>query len=122
MTDRKKTGIIGEAIAREHLEALGYTIEVAGYRYRRVELDLVARLGECLVFVEVKTRRGLDYGHPSAAVSPAKEKNICRAAAAYLEEVNHTWEIRFDIIAILLHPDGSHALEHIEDAFFPGLF
>ncbi len=87
-----------------------------------MELDLIARLGECLVFVEVKTRRGLGYGHPSAAVSPAKEKNICRAASAYLEEINHTWEIRFDIIAILLHPDGSHVLEHIEDAFFPGLF
>jgi len=122
MTDKQKTGMIGEALARAHLEMLDMKIVAENYRHARVELDLIARHGECLVFVEVKTRRGLGWGHPSRAVSAAKERNIARAAAAYMREVDHQWEVRFDIIAILLHQDGSHTLEHMPDAFFPGLF
>jgi len=123
MTDRQKTGQLGEAIAKAHLEGLGLRVVAEGYRYKRVELDLIARREDgCLLFVEVKTRRGLGWGHPSGAVSAAKERNIAKAASAYMREVNHDWEVRFDIIAILLHKDGSHTLEHIEDAFFPGLF
>lgn len=121
-TDRQDTGRRGEAIARQHLLDLGYEIEAVNYRYRRVELDIVAREGDCLVFVEVKTRRGLAYGHPSGAVSAAKEARISRAAKAYMYETGHDWEVRFDIISILLHQDGSHTLEHLRDAFFPGLF
>lgn len=98
-------------------------IVAESYRYKRVELDLIAKTNtNCLVFVEVKTRRGLQWGHPSGAVSASKERNISKAASAYMQEVGHEWEVRFDIIAILLHKDGSHTLEHIEDAFFPGLF
>ena len=122
MTDKQKTGQIGEALAKTHLEALGLEIVAEGYRYKRVELDLIAKKDRCLIFVEVKTRRGTGWGHPSSAVSAAKEKNIARAAAAYMREVDHTWEVRFDIVAILLHQDGSHTLEHMADAFFPGLF
>lgn len=122
MTDKQKTGKIGEALAKAYLEAQGMDIVASGYRHARVELDLIASAGECLVFVEVKTRRGLGWGHPSGAVSAAKERNIARAAAAYMREVDHQWEVRFDIIAILLHKDGTHTLEHMPDAFFPGLF
>ena len=123
MTDRQKTGQLGEALAKAHLLALGLEVVAEGYRYKRVELDLIARREDgCLLFVEVKTRRGLAWGHPSGAVSATKERNIAKAASAYMREVNHDWEVRFDIIAILLHKDGSHTLEHIEDAFFPGLF
>ncbi len=123
MTDKQKTGQIGEALAHTHLQAIGMEIVASGYRYKRVELDLIARKEDgCLVFVEVKTRRGLKWGHPSGAVTPAKERNIARAASAYMREVDHQWEVRFDVVAILLHEDGSHILEHIEDAFLPGLF
>lgn len=121
-TDRQVTGRRGEAIARQHLEELGYRIEATNYRYRRIELDLVAKDGDCLVFVEVKTRRGLAYGHPSGAVSATKEARISRAAKAYMYETGHDWEVRFDIISVLLHQDDTHTLEHIRDAFFPGLF
>lgn len=123
MTDKRKTGAIGEALARAHLEAAGLTILAVGYRYKRVELDLIAKQDDgCLVFVEVKTRRGLGHGHPSLAVSAAKEKNIARAACAYMREVDHDWEVRFDIVSIILHQDGSFDLEWMQDAFFPGLF
>ena len=122
MTDRQQTGVIGEAIAREHLVALGYELLEAGFRYRRVELDLIVKQDDCLVFVEVKARRGTGFGHPSLAVAATKERNIAKAARAYMRQINHTWEVRFDIISILLHPDGTHELEHLEDAFFPGMW
>jgi putative endonuclease len=112
MTDKQKTGQIGEALAHTHLQAIGMEIVASGYRYKRVELDLIAR----------KEDGCLKWGHPSGAVTPAKERNIARAASAYMREVDHQWEVRFDVVAILLHEDGSHILEHIEDAFFPGLF
>jgi putative endonuclease len=121
-TNRQNTGRRGEEIARQYLLDQGYRIEATNYRYRRVEIDIVAKEGECLVFVEVKTRRGLGFGHPSGAVSATKEAKISRAAKAYMYETGHDWEIRFDIISVLLHQDGSHTLEHIQDAFFPGLF
>lgn len=123
MKPHQKTGQIGEALAKAYLEGLGMEIVAEGYRFKRVELDLIARTtNNCLVFVEVKTRRGMRWGHPSGAVSASKESNISKAAVAYMREVGHTWEVRFDIIAILLHQDGTHTLEHLEDAFFPGLF
>ena len=122
MTDRQKTGIIGEELAREHLQALGYDILETGFRYRRVEIDLIAKKEECLVFLEVKARRGTGFGHPSLAVGRSKENNIAKASQHYLRKINHTWEVRFDIISILLHPDGTHELEHLKDAFFPGMW
>lgn len=122
MSDHLETGQRGEDLARDHLLAAGYEVLETGYRYRRVELDVIARQDECLVFVEVKTRRGTGFGHPSLAVSRAKERNIAKVARAYMRAIDHTWEVRFDIIAILLFPDGSYELEHLEDAFFPGVW
>jgi len=122
MSKHLKTGEIGEELARKHLEAAGYEILEAGFRYGRVEIDLIVKEGECLVFVEVKTRRGTGYGHPSLAVSKTKEKNIAKVARAYMRQTDHTWEVRFDIVAILLEHDGTHRLEHLKDAFFPGMW
>lgn len=84
MSKHLKTGEVGEKLARRHLEAAGYEILETGFKYGRVEIDLITRQGECLVFVEVKTRRGTGYGHPSLAVSKTKEKNIAKAARAYM--------------------------------------
>ena len=121
MTEKQKTGALGELIAQNYLREAGYVVETTGYVYQRAELDIIARQEDTLVFVEVKTRRGTGYGHPSTAVGPRKEKNMARAAAAYMRKVDHEWAIRFDVIAIWLHPDGTYALEHLQDTFFPGL-
>lgn len=122
MSKHLKTGARGEELAEQHLAAAGYEILEKGFRYRRVELDLIVRRNDCLVFVEVKTRRGVGFGHPSLAVSGPKERNIGRAAKAYMRRIDHQWEVRFDIVAIVLHPNGSYELEHMEDAFFPGVW
>lgn len=121
MTDRKKTGERGEALAREHLMAGGYTIEATNYRYRRTEIDIVARKDGILVFVEVKTRTSLSFGHPSSFFRAEQQRRISRAASMYVEETNHEWEIRFDLIAILYRSPADYTLDHYRDVFFPGL-
>lgn len=122
MNKSQQTGHIGEMLAREHIQTLGYEVLAYGYRYRRAEIDLIALQDKCLVFIEVKTRRGMAHGHPSLAVSSRKEQHIARAAQAFMRQIDHDWEIRFDIISILLHPDNTHTLEHQTDAFFPGMW
>ena len=122
MASTQVTGQLGEAIAEGYLTEQGFVIETTSYRYRRAEIDIIASKDGSLYFVEVKTRRGFDHGHPSLAVSEKKEKLLAKAAANYMYEVGHEWAFRFDIITILLYKDGNYDLEHLEDVFFPGLF
>lgn len=112
----------GESLAADHLLQQGYKIEARNYRYRRTEIDIVARLEDILIFVEVKTRSSGRFGHPSRFFSRAQQRRISRAASMYMEEVGHEWEIRFDLITVLLKPPREPAIEHFEDVFFPGLF
>ena len=121
MTDRKKTGNAGEALARAHLEQRGYRIERSNYRYRRTEIDLIAWDGDILVFVEVKTRSSQVFGDPSIFFKPAQRQRISRAASAYMDEIDYEWEIRFDLIAILYRGADDYRLDHYPDVFFPGL-
>ncbi len=121
MTDRKKTGDYGESLARAFLEEKGYAIEAVNYRYRRTEIDLIARHGEILVFIEVKTRTSLAFGHPSIFFKPEQQRRVSRAASMYMEETDYDWEIRFDLIAIHLRSAADYRLDHYEDVFFPGL-
>ena len=120
MTSTTEIGREGEDRAVRYLEEEGYEILCRNYRFRKAEIDIIARLGEALIFVEVKTRGSSRFGSPETFVTARKERLIAQAAQAYMEAVQHDWEIRFDIIAILLLPDGSHDLQHFEDAFFPG--
>lgn len=117
--DTARTGARGEEIARTHLEKGGYRILERNFRCKGGEVDIVARSPRdgCLVFVEVKTRRGLTYGPPQLAVTPFKQRQISKAALTWLSKNKlHDRTARFDVIAILLKEDG-HALEHIVNAF-----
>ena len=120
--DQSTTGARGEDIACRHLEEKGYLILERNWRWRRAEVDLIARTGEALVFVEVKTRRSDHYGRPETFVTDKKKEMLAGAAAAYMESVGHEWEFRFDVIAVLIDiSTGAFQLEHFQDAFFPGL-
>ncbi len=121
MTDRKKTGNAGEALAKTYLIEHGYTIAVQNYRYRRTEIDLIAWDGQILVFVEVKTRTSLAFGHPSSFFKAEQQRRISRAASAYMEAIDYEWEIRFDLIAIHYTSVTNFKLDHYKDVFFPGL-
>ncbi len=118
MTNRE-IGDIGESLAQNHLISAGYGILEQNWRYSRAEIDIIAKFEEILVFVEVKTRSYDYYGKPEEAVSEKQEHLIMDAAQRYMEQIGHEWEVRFDIISIILNKKGElERLEHFEDAFF----
>ncbi len=111
-------GRAGEAAAADYMVGLGFEVRARGYRHGRAEVDLIVQRGqELLVFVEVKTRAGAQFGPPETFVS-ARKKQLFRLAATHLqEELNWTGDIRFDILALTLLSQGFR-IEHFEDAFY----
>lgn len=111
-------GIQGEELAASYLEQAGLKIVARNYRCRGGEVDIIARDGKTLVFVEVKSRRNLAYGVPQLAVTPFKQRQISKAALTWLAK-NRQQDVpaRFDVIAILLTSNCSHRIEHIRNAF-----
>lgn len=119
-TANQGTGREGEKIAANFLIARGYRILECNFRCKGGEVDIIARDpgDKSLVFIEVKTRRGLSYGVPQLAVTPFKQRQISKAALTWLSKNRlHDHNARFDVIAILLHNDGIHSVDHIKNAF-----
>lgn len=115
---RLRVGHDGEEIAGEFLKKSGYVIVARNYRCKLGEIDIIARDGEFLVFIEVKTRTGASCGSPASAVTFRKQRQISKAAQWYLAE-HGLFEApaRFDVVAILIDHDGNHLIELIPDAF-----
>lgn len=118
MTKQKELGDKGEEIAREYLLTNGYTILEENWHFHHYEIDLIAKDGDELVIVEVKSRTGYHFEHPSEAVNPRKMRFLIEAAEAYIFKTNSRSDTRFDIIAIIFQ-DQSFELEHYKDAFNP---
>ena len=100
---RSKLGAQGEAVAAAHLESHGMRI-----------LDLVARDGDTVVFVEVKTRRNTNYGTPEESVTQRKRERLAKTAETYLQQrkiEQSDW--RIDVVAITLQRDGPAEINHI---------
>ena len=98
---RQRLGAVGETLAVRHYERDGYTVLARNWRCRLGELDLVVRRGSLIVFVEVKSRSSLAYGHPAEAVTRAKQQRLRRLAAQWLHDSG--WvapEVRFDVVAV----------------------
>jgi len=111
------SGRTGEEIARRYLEGLGFVILETNYRFRRGEIDIIARDGDDLVFCEVKARWNDEYGPPEYAVTPQKQKQIRKVAEGYLYERNIRDQVcRFDVVAIQV-TDGTPEIRHLKDAF-----
>lgn len=121
MAAHNELGELGEKLAANFLEANGYIILARNWRANRAEIDIVAKIDETLVFVEVKTRSTDYFGAPEEAVSKRKKRLLAAAASAYMEETGHDWALRFDIISIVMQLGEAPKLTHFEDAFFPGL-
>jgi len=121
MAKHIELGKKGEEIAINHLIDKGYTILETNWRYKRAEVDIIAKEGQTLVFVEVKTRSTEIWGQPALAVTPKKERLLVDASGVYMEQINHDWEVRFDIISIVIINDQYKEIKHFKDAFFPGL-
>ena len=113
-------GLWGEEKAAAFLRANGFTVLGRNVRPdKRDEIDVVARIGETLVFVEVKTRRREDFGRPLMAVDKKKRHALNRAAAAYLRRAKFpNLYYRFDVIEVLGQPEeGEPVIRHLDDAF-----
>lgn len=118
-----RLGRIGEQIAVRYLESLGYQIADRNWCLAvdglRGEIDIVARHDEALVFCEVKTRRRSEDGDEALlAVTPAKQRQLRRLAAAYLAAADARRTIRFDVVAVSWPATGGRAhVVHIPEAF-----
>ena len=114
---RSRLGAQGERIASAHLESLGLVIETRNYRTRYGEIDLVARDGVEIVFVEVRTKRSAAFGTPEESLTRRKQARLVHAAKEYLAAhglATASW--RVDFVAITLQPDGPAQISHIESA------
>lgn len=106
--NRKRLGALGERIAREHIEKLGYRVIETNFRCHEGEIDIIAREGEELVFVEVRTRRGLGFGSPEESITVSKREKLIEVANAYLQSHEgspSSW--RIDVVAVELGPGSA---------------
>lgn len=111
-------GARGEELAASWLEKHGIRVVERNFRCKGGEVDIVAQDGQTFVFVEVKTRRTLNYGVPQLALTPFKQRQISKAALTWLlKHRRQDRPARFDVIAILLESDVTYSIEHIKDAF-----
>ena len=106
----------GEEIATEFLLQKKYRIAARNWRYKKMELDIVAFYGKMLVVVEVKTRTTDFIENLNEIITRKKQRYLIEAANAYVENNGIDKEVRFDVIFIVIK-NNIHKIEHIQDAF-----
>ncbi|HRN80622.1 MAG TPA: YraN family protein [Ferruginibacter sp.] len=106
MAAHNDTGKEGEALAIAFFRERDYLILHTNWRWRHLEIDLVATKGNYLHFIEVKTRTSEKFGKPEAGVSRKKLRNLQDAAAAYLHTYPTKKRVQFDVLSILISPAG----------------
>ena len=116
-TPTQQYGKKSENDAVRYLKKNGYRIIEKNYRTRLGEIDIIAKDGKTIVFVEVKARRSIRYGHPKWAITPKKKRNMSMVALHYLKSTRQNKaKARFDVITI--HPEeNSMRIELIKNAF-----
>ncbi|MDP2069487.1 MAG: YraN family protein [Lutibacter sp.] len=117
MAKHNELGELGEDLAAEELEKNGYEIVERNWRYKKAEIDIIARKNEVLAIVEVKTRSSDYFGDPQDFVNTKKIKMLVEAVNEYVNSKDLEVEVRFDIIAIIIN-ENKLTIEHLEDAFF----
>lgn len=118
MNETQKTGGEGEAKAVEYLRSLGYEILEKNWRHSNQEIDIIAKDKTFLVVAEVKTRSSNAFGEPEVFVNRQKQRNLIKAANAYLEKKNLLLESRFDILSVMKKGE-TYTVNHIKNAFYP---
>jgi putative endonuclease len=113
---RQRDGLAAEERAIRYLLSCGFAVLAHRWRVGHSDIDIIARRGVLVAFVEVKARRGDAFGGPLEAVTGAKQRELVRAARAWIDRFGKPADIyRFDCIGI-----WQGQLEHLEDAFRPG--
>ncbi|UCF55854.1 MAG: YraN family protein [Deltaproteobacteria bacterium] len=115
--ERLDLGKRGEELALKKVKRLGYKCVTRNYRCPLGEVDLVAKDGDCLVFIEIKTRKGKSLGYAKEAIDGRKRRQLSKVALAYMKS-NNCCEVksRFDVVAINLK-DDEEEIEVIQNAF-----
>lgn len=115
--EKKRLGAQGEDLAASYLQRHGIRILERNYRRGYGEIDIVARDGTILVFVEVKTAATDDFGQPEEWVDNRKQRQIARMAAAYLQEHGiRDVDCRFDVVTV--NKTKNDEINHIQNAFW----
>lgn len=118
MAKHNELGKFGEELAVQYLKGKGYEIVKRNWRNIHKEIDIIAKDGEELVVVEVKTRKNDEHGEPDLAVTKRKQNMLIAAANAYVFNNELDVSTRFDIVSIVLEGE-TPIINHIEDAFLP---
>lgn len=114
MSNTIDTGKQGEELAAGFLISQGYEILRRNFTFRKCEIDIIARRRDWLLFVEVKTRSGDEFGNPEEFVSSAQADRIMHAAEEFIYTTNWHGHIRFDIISV--KTGATTEIMHFEDA------
>ena len=113
-----RRGELGEQAAKRLLQQLGLKFLAANFHSEHGEIDLIFREGDCLVFVEVKTRSTEGWTRPAAAVNARKKKLLSQTALDYLRRLkNPGVKFRFDIVEVLLGEGGVREIRHLPNTF-----
>ena len=120
LTQSAALGRRGEDLAHRYLQKNGFTVVARNYKPGAdSEIDIVARRGDLVIFVEVKSRTSADFGSPDRAIDQEKQRHIVRAARAYVNRAAIEWnQVRFDTISVIFTDPPS--IFHQQDAFFSG--
>jgi putative endonuclease len=121
LTPEAALGRRGEDLAHRYLRSAGLRVMARNYRPNAgdSEVDIIARDGDTVVFVEVKSRTSSEFGSPERAIDAEKQKHIIRAARSYATRAGIAWnQVRFDTISITFSEPP--AIVHQQDAFFEG--
>ncbi len=111
-------GTQGEELAVVHLKKQGFKILAQNYRQKTGEIDIIARDGTYLVFIEVKTRKSLRFGRPYEAVTHKKQTQITKVALEYITRNKlHDQPMRFDVISITIHAHHGIDIKHLKNCF-----
>ncbi|HZJ83224.1 MAG TPA: YraN family protein [Clostridia bacterium] len=118
--NNKELGDWGEQQAKGYLKSQGFIILEKNYRSHIGEVDLIAKDGDFLVFVEVKTRTSKAYGFPMEAIGPKKQNKYFKMASIYAKHRGiHDVSFRFDIIEVMVKYNSKPDINHIPNAFQP---
>lgn len=113
-----RRGELGEREAKRYLRGRGLKFLAANFRSERGEIDLIFRDGDCLAFIEVKTRSSEDWTRPAAAVNAERRRRLSRAALDYLRLLkNPPVKLRFDIVEVLLAEGKVREVRHLPNTF-----
>ncbi|MBQ5689115.1 MAG: YraN family protein [Bacteroidales bacterium] len=121
MATHNEIGALGEQIALEYLLERKYQILETNWVCGHKEVDIIAKDGDTIVFVEVKTRHSSCLVEPEATVDVYKQRHLIWAANSFVNRYQYDNDVRFDIIAIVIDKNNEKRIEHIEDAFYPSV-